>query len=62
MFYDDWVTSWQGEEPPGQGRTYRRPVFGFRDGYFTGMFQPAYVKFAQEFPECRVTRRSRPRR
>jgi hypothetical protein len=51
VFYGDWVTSWQGEEPPGQARTYKRPVFGFRDGYFTGMFQPAYVKFAQEFPE-----------
>lgn len=51
VYYDDWVVSWQGEEPPGQGRTYPRPIFGFRDGHFTGMFSPAYVKFAQEFPE-----------
>ena len=43
--------SWQGEEPPGSGRTYLRPVFGFRDGYFTGMFSPAYTQFAQDFPE-----------
>ena len=50
-YYDNWVHSWQGEEPPGSGRTYLRPVFGFRDGYFTGMFSPAYTQFAQDFPE-----------
>jgi hypothetical protein len=50
-FYSDWVHSWQGEEPAGSARTYLRPVFGFRDGHFTGMFSPAYTKFAQEFPE-----------
>jgi len=49
--YDDWVHSWQGEEPAGYERTYLRPIFGFRDGHFTGMFSPAYTKFAQEFPE-----------
>lgn len=50
-YYENWVHSWQGEEPPGSGRTYLRPVFGFRDGYFTGMFSPAYTQFAQDFPE-----------
>ena len=50
-FYSNWIHSWQGEEPPGCGRTYLRPIFGFRDGYFTGMFSPAYTKFAQEFPD-----------
>ena len=49
--YANWVHSWQGEQPPGCGRTYVRPVFGFRDGYFTGMFSPAYTQIAQEFPE-----------
>jgi hypothetical protein len=49
--YEDWVHSWQGEEPPGSARAYLRPLFGFRDGYFTGLFSPAYTKFAQEFPE-----------
>lgn len=50
-YYENWVHSWQGEEPPGYDRTYLRPIFGFRDGHFTGMFSPAYTKFAQEFPE-----------
>lgn len=50
-FYSDWEHSWQGEEPPGCGRTDSRPIFGFRDGYFTGLFSPAYIKFAQEFPD-----------
>jgi hypothetical protein len=51
VFYSNWEHSWQGEEPPGSGRTDSRPIFGFRDGYFTGIFSPAYIKFAQEFPE-----------
>lgn len=50
-FYADWVHSWQGEEPPGSARTYLKPIFGFREGFFTGLFSPAYIKFAQEFPE-----------
>jgi len=51
VFYGNWDHSWQGEEPPGCGRTDNRPIFGFRDGYFTGLFSPAYIRFAQEFPE-----------
>lgn len=51
LFYGNWEHSWQGEEPPGSGRTDSRPIFGFRDGYFTGLFSPAYIKFAQEFQE-----------
>ena len=50
-YYENWVHSWQGEQPPGSGRTYLRPIFGFRDGFFTGMFSPAYTQFAQDFPE-----------
>ncbi len=51
LFYDDWDHSWQGEEPPGSRRTQRRPIFTWRDGYFSGLFSPAYVWFAQDFPE-----------
>src|SRR5688572_8847460 len=51
VFYDDWEHSWQGEQPPGSGKTDTRPIFGVRDGYFTGLFSPAYLQFAQEFPE-----------
>lgn len=51
LFYDDWVHSWQGEEPPGSGHTNLRPIFSFRDGYFTGLFSPAYIRFAQDFPD-----------
>jgi len=52
VFYDPALChSWQGEEPPGYPRYYQRPIFGFRDGYFTGLFSPAYTRFAQEFPE-----------
>lgn len=51
LFYDNWDHSWQGEEPPGSGRTNVRPIFTLRDGYFSGLFSPAYVWFAQDFPE-----------
>src|SRR6185503_17787868 len=44
VFYDNWEHSWQGEEPPGSGKTDSRPIFGMRDGHFTGMFSPAYIK------------------
>jgi hypothetical protein len=59
VFYDpELCHSWQGEEPPGYPRYYKRPIFGFRDGHFTGMFSPAYTRFAQEFPEVpRLTER-----
>ena len=51
VFYDNWEHSWQGEQPPGSGKTDTRPIFGVRDGYFTGLFSPAYIQFAQEFPD-----------
>jgi len=53
LFYEDWEHSWQGEQPPGSGITNQRPIFSFRDGYFTGLFSPAYIWFAQEFPDVR---------
>lgn len=51
VFYADWYNSRQGDEAPGEARAYPKPIFGFRDGHFTGMFSPAYIRFAQEFPE-----------
>ncbi len=51
VFYGDWYNSRQGDEQPGEARAYPKPIFGFRDGHFTGMFSPAYIRFAQEFPE-----------
>ncbi len=51
VFYADWYNSRQGDEQPGEARAYPKPIFGFRDGHFTGMFSPAYIRFAQDFPE-----------
>jgi hypothetical protein len=51
VFYADWYNSRQGDEAPGEARAYPKPVFGFQDGHFTGLFSPAYIQFAQEFPE-----------
>ncbi len=50
-FYADWHNSRQGDEQPGESRAYPKPIFGFRDGHFTGLFSPAYIQSAQEFPE-----------
>lgn len=50
-FYADWHNSRQGDEQPGEARAYPKPIFGFRDGHFTGLFSPAYIRSAQEFPE-----------
>lgn len=51
VFYADWYNSRQGDEQPGESRAYPKPIFGFRDGHFTGLFSPAYIKSAQAFPE-----------
>jgi hypothetical protein len=61
VFYDpELCHSWQGEEPPGYPRYYKRPVFGYRDGHFTGMFSPLYTRSAQQYPEVpRLTDRQR---
>jgi Taurine catabolism dioxygenase TauD, TfdA family len=53
LFYDNWDHSWQGEEPPGSARTQWRPIWTFRDGFFSGLFSPAYVAFAQDYPEVK---------
>ena len=51
VFYADWYNSRQGDEAPGEARAYPKPIFGFRDGHFTGLFSPAYIRSAQDFPE-----------
>jgi hypothetical protein len=51
VFYADWYNSRQGDEQPGESRAYPKPIFGFRDGHFTGLFSPAYIKSAQQFAE-----------
>jgi hypothetical protein len=51
VFYADWYNSRQGDEAAGESRAYPKPIFGFRDGYFTGLFSPAYIRSAQKFPE-----------
>ena len=51
VFYADWYNSRQGDEAPGESRAYPKPIFGFREGHFTGMFSPAYIRSAQQFPE-----------
>jgi hypothetical protein len=57
VFYSDWYHSRQGEEAPGETRAYPKPLFGIRDGHFTGIFSPNYIRAAQEFPEVpRLTR------
>jgi hypothetical protein len=57
-FYQDWHFSRQGDERPGEARTYPKPFFGFRDGYFTGLVSPLYIRSAQQFAEVpRLTER-----
>jgi hypothetical protein len=51
VFYADWHNSRQGDEQPGESRAYPKPIFGFHDGHFTGLFSPVYIKSAQKFPE-----------
>ncbi|MGH8664547.1 MAG: TauD/TfdA family dioxygenase [Burkholderiales bacterium] len=51
VFYADWHNSRQGDERSGEARAYPKPFFGFRDGYFTGLVSPLYIRSAQQFPE-----------
>jgi hypothetical protein len=60
VFYGDWYHSRQGDEQAGESRAYPKPIFGVRDGHFTGLFSPTYIRSAQEFPEVpRFTRDQR---
>jgi hypothetical protein len=57
VFYADWHHSRQGDEQPGESRAYPKPIWAMRDGHFTGIFSPNYIRAAQEYPEVpRLTR------
>lgn len=58
VFYADWYNSRQGDEAAGESRAYPKPIFAFCDGHFTGLFSPAYIRSAQQYPEVpRLTAR-----
>ena len=51
LLYEDYYHSRQGEEAPGEGPWYAKPVFGMRDGKFTSQYSRSFVESAQRFPE-----------
>lgn len=51
LLYADYYHSRQGEEAPGEGPWYAKPVFGMRDGRFTSQYSRSFVESAQRFPE-----------
>lgn len=51
LLYENYYHSRQGEEAPGQGPWYAKPVFGMRDGYFTSQYSRSFVESAQRFPD-----------
>jgi hypothetical protein len=56
LLFEDYTHSRQGEEAPGQGPWYAKPVFSMRDGHFTSQYSRSFVESAQRFPEVpRIT-------
>ena len=56
LLYEDYYFSRQGEEAPGQGPWYAKPVFSMRDGCFSNQYSRSFVESAQRFPEVpRIT-------
>jgi hypothetical protein len=51
LLYEDYYHSRQGEEAPGQGPWYAKPIFGLRDGQFTSQYSRSFVESAQRFPD-----------
>ncbi len=51
LLYKDYYHSRQGEEAPGEGPWYAKPVFGTRNGQFTSQYSRSFVESAQRFPE-----------
>jgi Taurine catabolism dioxygenase TauD, TfdA family len=51
LLYENYYHSRQGEETPGQGPWYAKPVFGLRDGFFTSQYSRSFVESAQRFPD-----------
>jgi hypothetical protein len=56
LLYENYHHSRQGEEAPGQGPWYAKPVFGMRDGHFTSQYSRSFVESAQRFADVpRIT-------
>lgn len=56
LLFENYHHSRQGEEAPGQGPWYAKPVFGLRDGFFTSQYSRSFVESAQRFPDVpRIT-------
>jgi hypothetical protein len=51
ILYENYYHSRQGEEAPGEGPWYAKPVFGMRDGQFTSQYSRSFVESAQRFPD-----------
>jgi hypothetical protein len=51
LLYQDLYHSRQGEEGPGEGPFFAKPVFGFCDGRFSSQYSRSFVESAQRFPE-----------
>jgi hypothetical protein len=51
VLYADYYHSRQGEEAPGEGPWFAKPIFGFCDGRFSSQYSRSFVESAQRFPE-----------
>jgi hypothetical protein len=51
LLYENYYHSRQGEEAPGEGPWYAKPVFGMRDGHFTSQYSRSFVESAQRFAD-----------
>jgi hypothetical protein len=51
LLYENYHHSRQGEEAPGQGPWYAKPVFGMREGHFTSQYSRSFVESAQRFAD-----------
>ena len=51
LLYADYHHSRQGEEAPGEGPWYAKPVLGVRDGHFSSQYSRSFVESAQRFAE-----------
>jgi len=56
LLYQNFYHSRQGEEAPGEGPWYAKPVFGVCQGQFTSQYSRSFVESAQRFPDVpRIT-------
>jgi len=60
VLYEDFHHSRQGEEAPGEARSFASPVFAFREGCFASQMSFLYTESAQRFAEVpRFTERQK---